>query len=124
VDATLLDLLAGDGRGPLAGEASDDLNVTVLAWPAGGGPPAHVNHERDVVFVVAAGDGMLSVDGCEHALRQGLAVLIPKGARRALTAGPEGIRYLAVHLRRGGLQIARSRARDEGDASVAPTDGS
>jgi len=107
VDVTLLDLLAGDGRGPLAGEASDDLNVTVLAWPAGAGPPAHVNDERDVVFVVAAGGGTLVVGEREHALRPGLAVLIPKGAPRAVTAGPEGIRYLSVHLRRGGLQIAR-----------------
>jgi len=97
--------MAGDGRGPLWGDATDDLNLTLLAWPAGDGPPEHVNAERDVVLVVLEGSGTALLDGVEHDLRAGQAVVIPRGARRGVTAGGEGIRYLTVHLRRGGLQI-------------------
>jgi hypothetical protein len=40
---------ATSGRGPIWGDATEELNVTLLAWPAGEGPAAHVNDERDVV---------------------------------------------------------------------------
>jgi hypothetical protein len=32
-------------------------------------------------------------------------LLIEKGKSRSLRAGDNGVRYLSVHLRRGGLQI-------------------
>ena len=48
----IVDLTAGDGRGPLWGDATDDLNLTLLAWPPGEGPGEHVNEERDVVLVI------------------------------------------------------------------------
>ena len=35
---TVVDLLAGNGRGPIWGDATEDLNLTLLAWPAGQGP--------------------------------------------------------------------------------------
>jgi len=34
------------------------------------------------------------------------AILIPRGARRAIRAGVDGARYLSVHRRRGRLQIS------------------
>jgi iron-sulfur cluster repair protein YtfE (RIC family) len=34
--------------GPIWGQASDDLNATLLAWGAGDGPGEHVNDEREV----------------------------------------------------------------------------
>jgi iron-sulfur cluster repair protein YtfE (RIC family) len=41
------------GGGPVWGQASDELNATLLAWGAGEGPAEHVNDERDVlVFLV------------------------------------------------------------------------
>src|SRR3954451_21451670 len=46
--------------GPVWGQASDDLNATLLAWGAGDGPAEQVNDERDVlVFPV---DGAATVD--------------------------------------------------------------
>jgi len=39
------------GSGPVWGTASEDLNATLLSWQAGGGPPEHVNEERDVLVV-------------------------------------------------------------------------
>ena len=102
----VVDLLAGDGDGPLWGTASGDLNATVLAWPAGAGTPEHVNEERDVLVVGVAGSGTLTVDGEPHALGAGTAALVEQGSSRRIEAGAAGIRYLTVHLRRGGLSIA------------------
>ncbi len=108
--AEIVDLLAGDGRGPLYGAASDDLNVTLLSWRAGDHVAEHVNDERDVLLVVLSGGGTLTVDDTEAELRTGLATVIPKGVRRGIVAGPAGVRYLTAHLRRGGLTIARAAA--------------
>jgi mannose-6-phosphate isomerase-like protein (cupin superfamily) len=106
----VVDLLAGDGAGPLWGTASDDLNATLLAWPAGGGTPEHVNDERDVVVVGIAGSGTVTVDGEAHPLGSGTAVVVGKGKRRRIEAGAGGIRYLTVHRRRGGLAISPRRS--------------
>ena len=37
-------------------------------------------------------------------------MLVPKGSWRSIEAGPEGLRYVSVHLRRGGLQIEPAAA--------------
>ena len=103
---TVVDLLARDGEGPLWGTASDDLNATLLAWPAGTGTPEHVNEERDVVVVGVAGSGTLTVDGKAHPIGAGTAAVVGKGSRRAIEAGPAGLRYLTVHRLRGGLSVA------------------
>ncbi len=104
---SIVDLLAGRGRGPLWGDATEDLNLTLLAWPPGEGPAEHVNDERDVVIVVAAGTGLVVLDGVPHEVRPGHVVVVARGVSRALRAGPDGIRYLSVHRRRGGLQIGQ-----------------
>ncbi|MFN8185877.1 MAG: cupin domain-containing protein [Gaiellales bacterium] len=102
-----VDLSAGDGAGPLWGIASEDLNATLLAWPPGAGVAEHVNEERDVLVVVLAGTGTLTVDGVSVAVAAPAACVIPKGTRRAFHAGETGIRYLTAHLRRPGLQLGR-----------------
>ena len=96
-------------RGPVWGAESEDLNATILVWPAGEGPAEHVNDARDVLYVVVAGSARLTVDGDAHELRAGDAVIVVKGARRALVAGPDGVRYATAHIRRGGLQIRSPR---------------
>jgi quercetin dioxygenase-like cupin family protein len=88
------------------GAASEDLNATILVWPAGEGPAEHVNDSRDVLYVVVEGSATLSVDGEEQGLRAGEALIVAKGARRALVAGADGVRYATAHVRRGGLQIS------------------
>jgi mannose-6-phosphate isomerase-like protein (cupin superfamily) len=95
------------GGGPVWGAASADLNATLLEWPAGEGPPDHVNEERDVLYVVVMGTALLTVDGEPTKLTVGEATIVDKGARRALVAGPEGVRYLTAHTRRGGLELKR-----------------
>jgi quercetin dioxygenase-like cupin family protein len=98
------------GNGPVWGTASDDLNATLLAWKAGGGPAEHVNEERDVLVVVLDGSAILRIDGDEDQLDRGETVIIAKGAARKLTAGPDGVRYLSVHRRRPPLQIGSAQA--------------
>ncbi len=99
---------AGRG-GPVWGLASDDLNATLLEWPAGAGTPEHVNDERDVLVFVAEGSATVAVDGEERELREGEGLIVGKGRRRAITAGQRGVSYLSVHLRRPPLQIAPVR---------------
>jgi quercetin dioxygenase-like cupin family protein len=111
--AEVADLLQPQGTGPLWGMASRDLNATLLAWPAGHEIREHANTERDVLLIVLEGNGTASVDHDQHALSRGRALLIPKGAMRAIRAGSEGIRYVSVHLRRQCVQIeARATALD------------
>jgi mannose-6-phosphate isomerase-like protein (cupin superfamily) len=93
--------------GPVWGAASADLNATLLEWPAGRGSAEHVNEQRDVLYVVLTGSATLTVDGEAVELAAGEATIVAKGARRALTAGPDGIRYLTAHIRRDGLEIKR-----------------
>ena len=103
-----VDLLRPAGTGPLWGTATDDLNATLLAWPAGGGATEHVNAERDVLVVVLAGAAVVTLDGEPHEVRAGQAIVLEKGRSRSIAAGPDGVRYLSVHRRRPPLQIGRA----------------
>jgi quercetin dioxygenase-like cupin family protein len=86
-------------------EGSDDLNVNLLRFDAGGGVGEHENEEVDVVFVGVAGSGTVCVDGEEHVLSAGTLVFVPRGARRSTGASSDGFSYLTVHRRRGPLRI-------------------
>jgi uncharacterized cupin superfamily protein len=100
-----VDLTAGAGPGPVWGMASNDLNATLLTWPGGHEVAEHVNAELDVLVVVLAGDGVVTIDGRPHELRAAQAILIERGCSRAIRAGSGGLRYLSIHRRRGPLQI-------------------
>jgi len=106
---SVVDLMQPGGHGPVWGVASDELNVTLLVWRPGEGQPEHVNEERDVVLVALAGSGTVVVDGVGESLGAGQLALLPRGSRRSVTAGGDGLRCLSVHRRRGGLTIARPR---------------
>lgn len=84
--------------------ASDDLNATLVAWAPGRGVVEHVNDELDVLIVVLDGEGVVAVDGASHMMRAPSAILVPRGAARAISAGAPGLRYLSIHRRRT-LQI-------------------
>jgi quercetin dioxygenase-like cupin family protein len=104
-----VDLMAREGRGPVWGIASADLNATLLVWPADHEVAEHTNAERDVLLVVVEGDGSAVVDGHVHSLAAGHVLLVERGASRTISAGAGGIRYLSVHRRRGPLQIESQR---------------
>ena len=71
-----------------------------------------VNDERDVLVFIHEGSLLFTLNGVERELAAGDVVIVAKGMRRRLTAGPEGVRYLTVHRRRGGLQIASRDAAE------------
>ncbi len=62
VESPVVDVAAFEGEGPVWGTASEDLNATLLVWPAGDGTPSHVNDERDVLVVVLAGSATVTID--------------------------------------------------------------
>ena len=109
----VVDLLAVEGRGPAFGTDSEDLNATLLLCLDGEWQPAHVNEERDVALVALYGAGTLVVDGEEHVLSEGTLAIVPRGATRSLVAGPDGLRCLSLHRRRGGLAIGRLQAHEQ-----------
>jgi quercetin dioxygenase-like cupin family protein len=90
-------------------DAEADLNANLVILPPGGEIGAHVNGELDVLVVVLAGSGLVRVDDDSRQLARHSLVLLPRGARRAIEAGPAGLRYLTVHRRRGGLTIGGRR---------------
>jgi mannose-6-phosphate isomerase-like protein (cupin superfamily) len=97
--------------GPVWGQASDDLNATLLAWDSGKGPAEHVNDERDVFLFVVDGSMTITIDDEVCDLRSGDAVIVAKGSRRKITGGQSGVRYVSVHLRRPLPQIQRRAAQ-------------
>ena len=99
--------------GPVWGVATEELNATILEWPPLKGPAAHVNRERDVVLVVLAGSAAIEIDGLRHDAGVGEVVVIEKGTSRRITAGPMGARYLTVHRKRPGLEVAKAPLASE-----------
>ncbi len=116
-DADVVDLMRLLGRGPVWGIATDDLNTTLLVWPAGHRVSSHVNAERDVLLVVLSGSATVTIDGARHELEAGGALVIGKGVVREVTAGPDGVRYLSVHRKRPPLEIKPPAPREDDSSS-------
>jgi mannose-6-phosphate isomerase-like protein (cupin superfamily) len=99
IDLGYLLSVAGDS-GPQWGTELQDLNATLLRWGPGEAVAGHVNDEVDVLAIVLGGSGVAEIDGAAHPLTPGVCLLISKGTRRAIQAGPEGLAYLNVHKRK------------------------
>ena len=106
VDLAGVDLSGADGAvWSLPHEGDLDANVVKLG--PGGRIPDHRNDEVDVLIVVLGGSGDLVVDEETEPLRPHSLARIPKGTRRGLQAGAEGLVYLTVHRARAGLRLTR-----------------
>src|SRR5689334_8138381 len=103
VDLVALAVAGGARSGPRWSTESTDLDITLLAWSAGEAIASHRNDEVDVLLVVVAGMGAVTVNGVVHVLTPGQALLIPKGAERAVRCTGPSFSYLSVHRRRRGL---------------------
>jgi quercetin dioxygenase-like cupin family protein len=77
-------------QGPLWSHAGDDLNANLVRLEAGEGVAGHVNGDVEVLLVGVLGTGIVEVDGRRYVLGAGQALVIPKGAQRAIEAGPAG----------------------------------
>ena len=91
------------GRGPIWTRQTDDLNVNLLRFSQEEGVAEHVNSEVDVLILGIAGHGTVTINGAENQLGAGQAVIVPKGAVRAISSTDEFFSYLTCHRRRAGL---------------------
>jgi mannose-6-phosphate isomerase-like protein (cupin superfamily) len=99
VDLNALSHEARQG-GPQWGLASEDLNATLLWWPDQHTIAPHINNEVDVFLLVVNGSGVIVVNGQEFQVSAGQALLIPKGAERAIHSATGSFCYLNIHRRR------------------------
>ena len=99
-----LQALAQAGSGIVWNGASEDLNLNLMVLDPGRTIEEHVTPAVDVLVVGVRGTGTISIDGEEDALGPGRIALIPRDARRSISAGSEGLAYLTCHRRRPGLQ--------------------
>jgi quercetin dioxygenase-like cupin family protein len=86
-------------------EPDGDLNANLVRLDPSRSIEEHGNDEVDVLLVVLDGRGHLVLATRTVALAAQVLALVPKGERRAIHAGPDGLTYLTVHRRRGGLAI-------------------
>lgn len=82
-----------------------DLDANLVKLSPGAEVAAHSNTEVDVILVVLAGGGTLTIDGEAVILGPHHLVRIRKGTHRHLEAGPDGLVHLTVHRARQGLRI-------------------
>ncbi|MER5639091.1 hypothetical protein ABT095_19255 [Kitasatospora sp. NPDC002227] len=99
------------GRGALwrLGEPERQLDANLVRLPAGAVVGEHRENDLDVLLLVVAGGGTL-LDG-PQALELGAGALawLPRGSRRSLRAGSEGLVYLTAHRRRPGMAVGGVR---------------
>jgi quercetin dioxygenase-like cupin family protein len=108
VAADLTALLAASGDGVhWTLERDSELNANLVRLEPGHVVGQHTNDEVDVVLLVLAGRGHVVLDTTTVTLTPNVVVHLPKGVARAIHAAPDGLAYLTVHRRRGGLAIGR-----------------
>lgn len=78
-----------------------DLDANLVRLEPGHRIEEHVNSEVDVLVFVQLGTGQIDLGDTRTDLTADHLVLIPKGVRRSIAAGPAGLTYLSVHRRLG-----------------------
>jgi quercetin dioxygenase-like cupin family protein len=118
----ILQSAAGDGVHWTL-ETPGDLNVNLVHLDAGHVVGEHANDEVDVVIVVLAGRGRLTIDGDGTDVAAHVVANVPRTSRRSVRAADdEALDYLSIHRRRSPLGIRRASSdltevrahRDEG----------
>ena len=83
------------GVGPTTG--FDALEQSLLGLNPGTATTRATGEAEEVLFVVA-GDGVLRLNGVEHSLETESGAYLAPGEEYELTAGPEGLRAICVHI--------------------------
>jgi len=89
--------------GPIFGGECEDLDYTLLQWTKGLSIQPHINNEVDVIMIVFAGSGIVTVDDQSIDVSKGKTLVIPKGAKRSIQSTSNDFRYLNIHKRRRSL---------------------
>jgi quercetin dioxygenase-like cupin family protein len=66
---------------------------------------SHTEGDLDVLLLVVEGSGALRTDHDVVALAEQSLIWLPRGSRRSLIAGPNGLAYVTVHQKRPGMGI-------------------
>ncbi len=82
-----------------------DLDANLVRLHPGRSIGEHVNGDVDVLMSVTAGTAELVIDGAAHPIRCGAFALVPRGSRRSVRAGADGVTYLSIHRRRSPLGV-------------------
>ncbi|WP_438489673.1 cupin domain-containing protein [Streptomyces sp. S186] len=86
-------------------ESGRQLDANVVRLPPEGRIDTHVEPDLDVLLYVVSGEGAVDAEDGRQPLAEGGLLWLPRGSRRSVTAGRDGLAYLTVHLRRPGLRI-------------------
>lgn len=97
-------------------ESGRQLDANVVRLAPGAEVAEHVEPDLDVLVYVVNGSGRLGTGDDELPLEGGAVVWLPRGSRRALSAGPHGLDYLTVHRRRPGMSIRPASGGERADA--------
>ncbi|WP_425840617.1 cupin domain-containing protein [Streptomyces fractus] len=100
--------------------AARQLDANVVRLRPGGGGDAYVEAELDVLLVVVEGRGTLHRAGVDEEVAPGTLVFVPRGERRAVSAGEDGLVYLTAHRRRPGMAIRRAEPQVTAEGGEAP----
>ncbi len=87
-----------------------DLDVNVVVLEPNARIDKHVGPDLDVLVYVMAGSGVIAADDGDHTVETGSVVWLPRRSTRSIAAAGNGMRYMTVHRRRGGLSIGPRRA--------------
>jgi len=90
-----------------------DLDANVIQLPAQARIDGHIGPDLDVVVTVLAGSGTLTTELTTVDMRVGAIIWLPRRSYRQFTAGPHGLRYLTVHLRRQVPLLSPSVVRSD-----------
>ena len=101
--ALLAEATASQRAGAIGSLVGADLNVNLVRLSENEYLEAHINAEVDVLLVGVAGAGVVELEDGDQPLAADAALYVPKGARRAIRAGDQGLAYLTCHRRRAGL---------------------
>ena len=97
------------------------LLLEVSSPPESRGAAPHVHREHADAFYVLEGELLSHVAGGQHRLPAGSFVLAPPGLVHGFEVGPEGARYLNLHMP-GAAYAKLARARRDG-VELDPADG-
>ncbi|MEV1024257.1 hypothetical protein [Streptomyces sp. NPDC050264] len=100
--------------------AARQLDANVIRLRPGAAGEAYVENDLDVLLVVAEGHGTLHRAGTEEELAAGTLVFVPRGERRSVGAGDDGLVYITAHRRRPGMTIGRATGAVTAEGGEAP----
>ena len=104
-------------------EGPGELNVNLVHLDAGHAMGEHANEAVDVVIVVLAGTGRLTIDGRGTALAPHVVAHVPRTSLRSVRADEHGLDYLSIHRRRGPLDLGPPRGSAAADKEAAHDQG-